>query len=690
MAMVHPASALLLLLAAIGPIPAPTRAYAEPSVNPAGADTLHHELAPQIVSAARPTTTPGGASALEVQLDSTLIRPAATLEDVLRKMPLVVIRRNSRGEAQPALRGGEDRQIAVLVDGVPITLAWDQRADLSIVPVMAARSVTLHRGLSSLLQGPNALAGALEVDLARGTRADAPLPPLVLDVGMDQSGAGSVGLVGGMMRGGSTGRWVARAGGGFASSDGAVLAHSLADADPATAARLTSDGDLRLNSDTRAVDGFLSLRRVAGNGAWASLTGLGARFERGVVPEAHTTAPRLWRYPEQARGLGALAMGTGMRPTAWGRGDLELAVGADFGHTEIDEYADLTYQNVTRTERADDRTLTARLLGDHTIGTNGDLRMAVTYADIAHQEAINLAPEASYRQRLWSLATEADWRFEVGSPLRLSAGIALDGADTPESADKPPLDRMDEWAARLGGTLVLSGGAVLLHASAGRRARFPGLRELYSGALGRFLENPNLRPEVLRTVELGATWRSARRELQVVVFDQALDEAITRVAVTTPEGNKFQRVNQGRVDAFGVELIGDLALGAFAGGGSMTLQRARGEDASGNATELEYEPAITGRVWGEAPLPARLRLSAELALVGEQQFIDLDSGEFAVLAPGARIDVRVARGFDLRAAGPWRRVETQLAVENAADVAVYDQAGLPQPGRTIRLQLRLW
>ena len=41
----------------------------------------------------------------------------------------------------------------------------------------------------------------------------------------------------------------------------------------------------------------------------------------------------------------------------------------------------------------------------------------------------------------------------------------------------------------------------------GRRARYPGLRELYSGALGRFLENPNLRPEMLASAELGATWR---------------------------------------------------------------------------------------------------------------------------------------------------------------------------------------
>lgn len=672
----------LVLVSALGP----GRALAAP----APADTLHHEIAPQIVSAARPATTPGGASALEVLLDSTLVRPAATLEEVLRKIPLVIIRRNSRGEAQPAARGGEDRQIAVLVDGVPITLAWDQRTDLSIVPVTAARTITMHRGLSTLLAGPNALAGTLEVDIARGTRADAAPPPLVLDVGVDQTGAKGVGLLGGLMRGGSTGHWLARAGVGLRRSDGAALPHALADGDPATAARLTSDGDLRLNSDSESMDGFLSLRRVGRDGAWASFTGMGAHYERGVAPEAHTNEPRLWRYPRQDRGLGTLALGTGMRPTAWGRGDLELGVGLDAGSTRIDEYADLTYQEVTGTERADDRTLTARLLGDHTLGSDGDLRMAATYADITHDETIDLDPEAHYRQRLWSIATETDWRVASSNPLRLSAGVALDGADTPESADKPPLEPLDEWAARLGATVVLRDGAVLVHASGGRRARFPGLRELYSGALGRFLENPGLAPEVLRTVELGSTWRSARSELQLVVFVQALEDAISRITVETPEGNKFQRVNLGMVDARGVELVGNFAGRAFSGGGSMTLQHVRGEDASGNETELEYEPAISGSVWGEAPLPGRLWLTAELAVVGAQHYIDLDSGAFADLASGARIDLRVARGFDLRSAGPWHRIDAQLAVENIADLPVYDQAGLPQPGRTIRLQVRFW
>jgi iron complex outermembrane receptor protein len=657
---------------------------------PAAPDTAIYPVPPVLVRAARPRATAGGSSALDVALDSALARPAPTLEQVLRSMPLVLVRANSRGEAQPALRGAEDRQIAVLVDGVPITLAWDHRADLSVVPLTAARGLRLHRGLSSLLLGPNALGGAVEVDVARGSRADLPPPPVVLDAGVDHTGARSLGFNAGLLRSRGGGRWLVRAGGGYRGTDGAALPAVLERADPFTRARLTADGDLRLNTDAQAFDGFFSLWRVGEGGAWASFTGAGYRVERGVAPEAHTAAPRLWRYPYQGRGVGALSAGTGMRQTPWGRGDLEASVGVDVGRSEIDEYDGLDYRTVVGGERDDDRSLIARMVGDHSLGRRGDLRLGLTFADVAHREVVDGAPPARYRQRLWSLASETEWRWAPGVPLRLSLGGAADGADTPQSADKPALGRVWDWGARAGATAAFRSGTLLVHASSGRRARFPGLRELYSGALGRFLENPGLRPEVQWVHELGGTLAHGRGELQLVGFRQALEDAIAREAVATPSGNRFRRVNWGRTVAIGLEVLADVKAGAFALGGSATLQRARGATPDGGEIELEYEPSVHGAVWTEAPLPGGARLGLEARGTGRQRFLDIDSGALASLPRSVRLDLRLWRGFRLAVPGPWRRVEGILAVENLADRPIYDQAGLPQPGRTLRLQARLW
>ena len=37
----------------------------------------------------------------------------------------------------------------------------------------------------------------------------------------------------------------------------------------------------------------------------------------------------------------------------------------------------------------------------------------------------------------------------------------------------------------------------------------------------------------------------------------------------------------------------------------------------------------------------------------------------------------------------FQRVGVEVAVDNVANSAIYDQCGLPQPGRTLRLQVRL-
>ena len=47
-------------------------------------------------------------------------------------------------EAEVSARGSDSRQVAVLVDGVPITLAWDARADVSVIPATATAKVSFR------------------------------------------------------------------------------------------------------------------------------------------------------------------------------------------------------------------------------------------------------------------------------------------------------------------------------------------------------------------------------------------------------------------------------------------------------------------------------------------------------------------------------------------------------------------
>src|SRR5262245_51387138 len=126
-----------------------------------------YELAPIVIDAPRPVAPMAASSAVQVDVDSLVLPAAPMLEHVLREVPLLHVRTNSRGEAEITARGSESRNVAILVDGVPITLAWDARADVSIIPATAFREVEFVPGLSSMLHGPNVTGGLLDVRIGR-------------------------------------------------------------------------------------------------------------------------------------------------------------------------------------------------------------------------------------------------------------------------------------------------------------------------------------------------------------------------------------------------------------------------------------------------------------------------------------------------------------------------------------------
>ena len=648
-----------------------------------------YELEGITVGVARPALTTGGSSAVEIRLDSLGAPPAPTMEEVLRAMPLVVIRRNSRGEAQPALRGSEDRQIGILMDGIPLTIGWDHRTDLSIIPLTAAQSIRLVRGLSSVLYGPNTLGGVIEVDVARVPGRIESVTPLSLGLSLDHNGGRTM-SVGAARLLGEDSQWMLRAGGGFQDTPGFALPGGLETAPDIRRQFLNDPDGLRLNSDARRVDAYVATRYRTEDGAWTSFTASAFDVERGVVPEAHQDEPRLWRYPEQKRLVTAFSAGTGVRETSRGSGDIDLSIGVDVGTTHIDQYGSELFQTVEEREEADDRTLTFRLEADHTAGARGDLRSAFTYSDVSHDEVLTPGGENSYRQRLWSFGLESEWRLGESERTRVTFGGSLDGADTPESGDKPPLDRLSDLGGRIG-VSSLAGEGLLLHGGMSRRSRFPSLRELYSGALGRFEPNPELTSETLLGIEGGFTLEVGSAEVQLVGFHQRLDNGIIRTRV--PDGNgstRFKRINQDQVRSTGGEVLTITRLGPSRLSADLTVQSVRGYDADGSEVELEYEPSVTGKVGWEIPVGTAFRISGGLNFVGRQSCENPEVGGLQPLASSTLVDVALRRLFTFSGAGSLRRIDASATVSNLGDVIAFDQCGLPQAGRTLQLQLQVF
>jgi len=643
-------------------------------------DSTVYRVPELMVRGVRSLTTVGGATSVQVSVDSLSVRAAPSLSDVLREMPLMHVRTNSRGEAEISARGSESRQVAVLVDGIPLTLAWDARADVSVIPATAPQDISYTRGLSSMLYGPNALGGVVNISLVRSPFQSQ--RSVTATTGIDHVGgyAGSVAFTLPFERGAS--QFVVRGGGGYRDTPGDPIADGVVE-------RSQAD-ELRLNTDSRTVDGFVALRYRSPIGAWASLSASSFSAERGMaaelgVPDADA---RFWRYPHVSRTLATVSGGTGHHASPFGgEGDIEASLGVDVGRTDIDAYTTPAYDEVDSFENGKDRTLTARLLADQTIGSFGDLRAALTWSEIRHHEFLPDG-DAVYRQQLMSAGAESSFRLIEGgstiNSLQFTVGGAYDAGETPEAGGRAPLGRLTEWGGRIGASMGLNRANTVVHAGLSRRGRFPALRELYSGALNRFAPNPELKPERLIAAEAGVTMNVGRGQAQVVGFRQTLEDAVVRI--TLPD-RRFMRVNRNELQSTGVEVLFSQMFGPVGFAADVTFQSVDLIDTEAQVTNRpENLPEVLGNVRVSLPLIASVNAAANAHYSGSQYCIDPGTGADRELSAATRLDAELSRTFQF---GAGRRVEARVSVDNLTDDAIYDQCGLPQPGRVLRFALKL-
>ncbi|MCL7972231.1 MAG: TonB-dependent receptor [marine benthic group bacterium] len=638
-------------------------------------------LEPVVAQVARPTII-GSASGLTLDLDSALVAPALSLADMLRELPLVRVRDNSRGETHLTLRGAESRQVSISLDGIPLTIGWDNRTDLSVIPLSGATRLSAVRGLSSLLDGPNVLGGVVRIGLAPAVVPAAP-ESIMRPRAAYSSGAALAGDVavqtgfGGAGRGG-----VVRVGGGVTSRD--YLPVSASTPQPAY-----SEDGRRTNSDSRQWNAFVA-GRLQGDAGWLGLSTLAFGAERGVAPELHVEEPRLWRLPLTRRWVTVLGGGTSWGSAGAGTGTLSLRGALDVGRFEIDEYDTAAYETVVERESGEDRTITLKADLSQKHGW-GALAVSLTGAETRHDETLSEEGEARYRQRLLSGAAELAIPLRPGSgdaAFGLLLGASADASDTPESGRQEARGAIWDWGGKVAALLEIPGIGGRAHAGVSRRSRAPSLRELYSGALGRFVVNPELGPETLTAAEIGVTGGGRNWQWQAVGFHHRLTDGIVR---TSAGSGQFRRANRDRVTTTGLELLGGGRWGAWLLDGDLVLQDPSISDslAPTDEREPEYQPTLALNLEASRLLPASLVGRLRFSFVGRQYCVNPDLERDVELDEMAWAGVALERTWRLGTGPRARSFRVVGGIQNLTDASVYDQCGLPAPGRRFALTVSL-
>lgn len=644
--------------------PVPDPAAGEPEAAPANAMIV--VTAPATSDRVLP---PGIALGSEALID----RQPRSTADALRGLPGVSVRPNSRGETVPRVRGSEERQTAVFLDGAPLVVPWDGRIDLGLIPAGLIGRIDIRKGAAPIEYGANAVAGVVDLQSRSGGEGSSVF-------GAAQAGTfgiADISLVLGADIGG--------AGVTLASSRQSQDAARVAD--PGGLPHSQADGRRRINtqSDTTSLFGAMG-----GDLGPVTLRAgvLDFHARRGIAPESDRDpavfAPRYWRYPAidftqaMMSAEARVAPDTTVRVVGWRQW---------FSQT-IEAYRNVDFAALRSREQNEDDTTGGRFTFSHPAGPFR-LRWSASAQTTTHIQIDTAYPPGTagprlrYRQNLLSLGGEADLR--LGQATMLTAGIGYDRSTNPLTGDKPMQPAADAiaFSANLRHQFDDQWALTL---SSGRRTRFPSARELFGEALGRFLPNFDLRPETAWLADAELTFRNRGVTATLNPFRIRNIDGIGQRVIRVGNLSLRQRYNIEGATIFGLDGLLLVSAGEWTVELTGTVLSARADSGSAAFRRLVQRPRyeVTAAVdW--APAQA-VDVRVELRLTGAA--VDLaPDGSQARLPPSTEVNLRASVPA-IGLANGWQ-LSLTAAVDNLTDAQVLPQLGLPLPGRTIRLGIRV-
>lgn len=508
-------------------VPTAARA-AEPS---AFADTSHvFQLGAVEVTALRPQA----AAALEERVTTPGLRRADRVDypRALAFVPgLAITNGGGRNEGGLYVRGFDLRQVPLFVDGVPVYVPYDGYVDLRRFTTFDVSQITVAKGFSSLLHGPNALGGAINVLTRR------PSAPLEVSgaLGVRDDGAHEDLAVGARRAG-----WYAQASASLLYERTFRLPADFAGvkAQPAgdrlDAKREDWRAGLKLGLTPRATDEY----------ALVVATQQGAKGNPPYVGDRPDQKVRYWRWPQWDKESAYL-----ITKTAVGGGSL-LKGRLYYDHFEntLCAYDDATYTTQVKrssfTSHYDDPTYGGSVEWSLPALAGHVLRAAAHGKYDLHREHDAGTPESRVEDLTLSGSVEDTWNLAGPFTAVAGAGYAnrrslaadkyVDGAmvGLPAGTDAA-------WNGQL--ALLCDLGPGTLRGSVARRTRFATMKDRYSYKAGSAIPNPGLDPEAALHGEIA--WSGAPLaglEARVAAFTSRISdliESVDAVAFTVDGGD---------------------------------------------------------------------------------------------------------------------------------------------------------
>ena len=598
-----------------------------------------------------------------------------TVSEALRDQPGLTLRAGSRrNEDKILIRGFDSRQVTLNVDGIPVYVPYDGNVDLSRFLSGTLAQVSVSRGLSSLMYGPNNMGGSINLVTSR--------PEESFSARVHAGGrAGRDGVfgrhVGAQLGSRPNELFYVQGGVEHRSSSGYPLSGSF-DAVP------TQPEGERLNSYQETTNTNLRLGFTPGEDEY-SLSYYGTRGDKGSPPytgSAPGQKARFWQWPFWRKN-GVYYLGE----THIGPGTLSTRAYYDTFENSLSSYDDLDYDSMDRryafNSQYDDHAVGGGVEWEQAIGAHRVRAMAQAKFDTHReqdlaQDRTPISDWREYESEIFSAGIEDRWALSGATDL--SMGYRVDRFEVTRAdqsgPDGSPVALADpEFAHNLQLVLAHDLGEQTVFAGLSRKTRFPSIKEMFSYRLGQAIPNPGLGPETANHAEVGSRGRWAGVDYQASLFFSRVEDAIEAVAI----GNGLRQAqNVGDATRAGLEVslsrpVGDhFALSVD----YAYLYSELGDD----ELDARFVPRHSGRLGIEwTPMDA---LEIEAALAGRSKTESSTDGTQPV-AGFATVDLNAR--YQLT-----HQVTLRAGVRNLTDRDYAYTEGYPEPGRVFHGDIEWW
>jgi len=628
-------------------------------------DTLRVYYLGEVVVTAQQSPTSLTSSLREVNGQTIRQRQIQTIAEAVQLTPGGYISIGSRNEMVVHLRGIEQRQIAVLLDGVPIYVPYDGLVDLGQMPVGAVEKITVTQGNASVLYGPNSLGGSINIVTQLPSQSHTRLRMM--------GGSGDLQLYNLNQSGSfkSLGYLLEL---GYNRQDYFPLAEDFSKTE-------NEDGGGRNNSYYKKFDLFTKLTWRPQRNHHTALSFSYVDNQKYISPDIYAERPRFWRFPKWQKWVLNLTSSQ----IIFNSLSLKEVLFYDKYDNILDSYDDASYSTQTKRyafhSTYDDYSLGGNVFLTKTFSKNHILTLGVTYKRDVHREQGDRGLSwEKYKMDSYTAGLEHEWKSS--RDISLSTGLGLNLLNPIYANGQPLREDITTLDGRLGIHYAFS-EAWEMTASIGHKTRFPTLKELYSGQSGKNVPNPNLNEESSFNVEIGMShnWEGANK-VGLTIFDSEITDLIVDKKVIVEEEEKDQLQNIGKARHTGLEFsatilpMKDLTLNS-----SYTFLRTWNRSDNRTTDELPYRPEHLVKLEQEYEFPFGLIFSLEESYVSKRIYLDQDDlpqsldGYFL-------LDLQIRQSL-------WEHLTFNLSLFNVLDEYYESEYGFPMPGRNFRAGMEI-